>query len=281
MNANETPALGPMGQPASGGKAVVASGWLGADSAYDHPDRRRMGRAMVTSMLVHGGFFAILIFALAVGPAQVLQQLDPLEYKVIFLPEPGRGGGGGGSPAPAPKKQIEIPKHEAPAAVPIPTVAPVDPPPSLVAPILTNTSALLQASGNSSISMAAWGGGGSGGGLGSGTGNGVGPGTGGGFGGGAYAPGNGVTWPTVTLEVKPKYTPDAMRAKLQGSVELEIVVLENGTVGEVRVTKSLDRPSGLDDAAIEAAKKWKFLPGMKDGKPVATRVGLVLEFRLH
>ena len=72
-----------------------------------------------------------------------------------------------------------------------------------------------------------------------------------------------------------------MRAKLQGSVELEIVVLENGTVGDVRITKSLDRPSGLDDAAIEAAKKWKFLPGMKDGKPVATRVGLVLEFRLH
>ena len=196
---------------------------------------------MVTSMLVHGAFFAALIYAAAVVPQQVLQRTDPLEFKAVFLPEPGRGGGGGGSPAPAPKRQIEIPKHQTPTSIPIPTIAPVDPPPTLVAPIQTNTNALLQASGNSSISLAAWGGGGSGGGIGSGTGNGVGPGTGGGFGGGAYAPGNGVSWPEVRLEVKPKYTPDAMRAKLQGQVELEIVVLENGTVGDVRVTKSLDR----------------------------------------
>ncbi len=280
MTANETNVSASLG-PNPDGRAIVAAGWLGAQSIFDHPDERKMGRAMMTSMLLHGAFFAALIFAVAVVPQQVLEKIDPLEFKAVFLPEPGRGGGGGGSPAPAPKRQVEIPKHQAPTAVPIPTIAPVDPPPTLLAPIQTNTSALLQASGNSSISLAAWGGGGSGGGLGSGTGNGVGPGTGGGFGGGAYAPGNGVSWPDVLREVKPKYTPDAMRAKLQGAVELEIVVLENGTVGDVRVTKSLDRASGLDDAAIEAAKKWLFKPGMKDGKPVSTRVGLVLEFRLH
>jgi protein TonB len=72
-----------------------------------------------------------------------------------------------------------------------------------------------------------------------------------------------------------------MRAKLQGQVELEIVVLESGLVGDVRITESIDRASGLDDAAVAAAKQWRFKPGMKDGKPVATRVGLILEFRLH
>jgi protein TonB len=72
-----------------------------------------------------------------------------------------------------------------------------------------------------------------------------------------------------------------MRAKIQGQVELEIVVLENGTVGEVRVTKSLDRTYGLDQAAMDAARKWVFLPGKREGVAVATRVGLVLEFRLH
>jgi protein TonB len=281
MNAEKTNAPETPGRPASGTAGIVSSGWLAADSSYDHQQKRKIGRAMATSIALHGGFFAALILAFTVVPHEVLKTVDPMEYKVVFLPEPGRGGGGGGSPAPAPKKQLEIPKHSAPSVAPVPVPQPVDPPPTLVAPIQTSNAQLFQASGNSSISMAAWGGGGSGGGIGSGTGNGVGPGTGGGFGGGAYAPGNGVSWPTVLREVKPKYTPDAMRAKLQGAVELEIVVKEDGTVGEVRVTKSLDKASGLDDAAIEAAKKWLFEPGKKDGKPVSTRVGLVLEFRLH
>jgi protein TonB len=261
----------------------VSSGWLGADSIYDHPDKRPMGRAMATSLALHGGLAAVLLVVLAVAPEQILPRPEPLVFtNVVFTPEVGRGGGGGGSPAPAPPKPMEIPKTAPPVTIPVPAVVPPpDPPPSLVAPITTNSSSFLQASGTNPISLADWGGGGRGGGIGSGTGNGVGPGTGGGFGGGAYAPGNGVTSPAPIREVKPNYTPDAMRLKLTGEVHLEIVVLEDGTVGAVRVTKSLDRPSGLDDAAIAAAKKWLFTPGMKDGKAVATRVGLILEFRLH
>lgn len=280
MSAEKTSVPATSGTPASGG-GIVSSGWLAADSAFDHHQKRKIGRAMATSIALHGGFFAALILAFTVVPQQVLKTVDPMEYKVIFLPEPGKGGGGGGSPAPAPKKQLEIPKHSAPTVAPVPVPQPVDPPPVLVAPIQTSNAQLMQASGSSSVSLAAWGGGGSGGGLGPGTGNGVGPGTGGGFGGGAYAPGNGVSWPTELRRVQPKYTPDAMRAKLQGSVELEIVVKEDGTVGEVRVIKSLDKASGLDEAAMEAAKKWLFSPGMKDGKPVATKVSLIMEFRLH
>ena len=281
MTAEKTTVPNAAGAQASSGPGVVSSGWLAADSNFGHGQKTKIGRAMVTSMALHGGLFAALIFILTVVPQEVVAKLDPMEYKVVFLPEPGKGGGGGGSPAPAPKKQMEIPKHAAPSVAPVPVPQPVDPPPTLVAPIVTNNATMIQSAGTSSISLAAWGGGGSGGGLGSGKGNGVGDGTGGGFGGGAYAPGNGVSWPSVLKEVKPKYTPDAMRAKLQGAVELEIVVKEDGTVGEVRVTKSLDRASGLDEAAMAAAKQWLFSPGMKDGKPVPTKVGLVLEFRLH
>ena len=57
-------------------------------------------------------------------------------------------------------------------------------------------------------------------GAGSGQGSGMGPGFGGGFGGGAYRPGSGITLPSVLREVKPAYTADAMRAKVQGSVWL-------------------------------------------------------------
>lgn len=263
--------------------AVVSSGWLGPETVLGHGDDRKIGRAMVTSMAIHGGLFALLITAFTVVPSQVLTQNDPLEYKVVFLPEVGPGGGGGGSPAPAPPRPVEIPKHKAPVTVPVEVPTPTAPPPipTLVAPIETTAASVIQSSGNSSVSLAQYGGGGRGGGVGSGTGNGVGPGTGGGFGGGAYQPGNGVTWPTVLREERPKYTSDAMRAKIQGQVELEIVVLENGTVGDVRVTKSLDRNYGLDEAAKEAARKWLFKPGVREGLPVATRVGLVLEFRLH
>jgi len=262
---------------------VNAAGWLGSQSIFDRKDERKLGRAFGASMTLHIGLFVLLAVFLYVAPSQVLQQ-TPLEYKVVFQQEPGPGGGGGGSPAPAPKKQLEIPKHKAPEVAPVPIPKPADPPPTptLVAPIETNAANLLQSTGQSSVSLAAYGGGGRGGGVGSGTGNGVGPGTGGGFGGGAYRPGSGINFPTLLRQEQPKYTSDAMRAKIQGVVELEAVVLENGTVGEVRVMKSLDKMFGLDQEAIAAAKRWLFRPGTDPtGKPVATIVTLILEFRLH
>jgi protein TonB len=91
----------------------------------------------------------------------------------------------------------------------------------------------------------------------------------------------GVTWPTAIWQVKPKYTPDAMRAKLQGSVELEVVVMPDGTVGKVRILQSLDRETGLDEAAIAAARQWVFTPGKFNHEAVPVRVKMSLDFRLH
>jgi protein TonB len=90
---------------------------------------------------------------------------------------------------------------------------------------------------------------------------------------------NGVSWPRVLREIKPNYPPEAMRAKLEGAVDMEIIVLPDGTVRDVRVTKGLEL--GLTEAAVAAAHYWLFVPGQKDGKPVPTKVGLVLEFRLR
>lgn len=282
MSESQEPPVTSTEAPSTRG-AISATGWLGADGLYDHRDDRKIGRAMTTSLAIHGALFAAIVALLSVVPAQVFDRTDPLEFKMAFVPDPGPGGGGGGSPAPAPPKKVEIPKTAAPVTVPVATPIPVEPPPvpTLVAPIQTTTSTVLQASGTNIISNAPYGGGGRGGGIGTGTGNGVGPGTGGGFGGGAYMPGNGVTWPVDVYQEKPKYTSDAMRNKIQGYVELEVVVLESGSVGEVRIVKSLDRTYGLDQAAIEAAKRWRFKPGLRQGVPVATRVTLQLEFRLH
>jgi TonB family protein len=82
--------------------------------------------------------------------------------------------------------------------------------------------------------------------------------------------GSGIVDPKLISNVQPKYTPEAMKAKIQGSVELEAIVLTDGTVGDVRVLKSLDKDLGLDQAAIAAAKQWKFRPGTdRSGNPLA------------
>ena len=95
-----------------------------------------------------------------------------------------------------------------------------------------------------------------------------------------YKPGDGVSLPSVVTEVKPKYTPEAMQQKIQGSVWMLVVVLASGEVGDVRISKSLDARYGLDQEAIKAAKQWKFKPGMREGKPVAVEVTLEMTFTL-
>ncbi len=86
--------------------------------------------------------------------------------------------------------------------------------------------------------------------------------------------------PRVVHAVKPVYTKEAMKAKLQGVVIVEVVVMPDGTVGDVRVVKSLDREFGLDEAAIAAAKQWRFEPGTRQGKPVPVIVALEMTFNL-
>jgi bla regulator protein BlaR1 len=95
-----------------------------------------------------------------------------------------------------------------------------------------------------------------------------------------YRPGNGVTLPKLIREVKPSYTRSAMQARIQGVVRLECVVLEDGTVGDVEVTQSLDKEHGLDDQAVLALKQWLFSPGTKDEKPVRVLIEVEMSFTL-
>jgi TonB family protein len=87
--------------------------------------------------------------------------------------------------------------------------------------------------------------------------------------------------PTLLKKVDPQYTADAMRAKVQGLVVLECVVLADGTVGRVEVIRSLDSTFGLDQEAIKAAKQWRFRPGTRFGEPVAVLVTIELTFTLR
>lgn len=95
-----------------------------------------------------------------------------------------------------------------------------------------------------------------------------------------YEPGDGVSLPVVVSETKPQYTAAAMEQRIQGSVWMDVVVDETGDVSDVKVSKSLDAEYGLDNEAVAAAYKWKFKPGMKDGKPVRVRVVVEMTFTL-
>ena len=63
-------------------------------------------------------------------------------------------------------------------------------------------------------------------------------------------------------------------------VLLSVVVLADGTVGDVTVTRSLDTQYGLDAEAVKAAKQWLFNPGQKDGVAVAVKVTIEMTFTL-
>ena len=93
-------------------------------------------------------------------------------------------------------------------------------------------------------------------------------------------PGKDVLMPQVIRDVKPNYTASALKARIEGNVVMEAVVREDGSVGDVKVTKSLDTEHGLDEEAVKAMKKWEFKPGTKDGKPVRVAVQVEMTFTL-
>lgn len=94
-------------------------------------------------------------------------------------------------------------------------------------------------------------------------------------------PASGVIVPRPVNREQPRYTPEAMRARIQGTVVLSAVVLPDGTVSDVVVLRSLDPRLGLDDAAVATARKWRFEPGTRAGTPVAVRIMVEFEFNLR
>ena len=88
-----------------------------------------------------------------------------------------------------------------------------------------------------------------------------------------------ITPPSLRREVKPNYSRNAMAAKVQGVVNLEGVVLEDGSVGAIRLT-SLLHPE-LEHTALEAVRQWRFAPAILKGVPIATIVEIEMSFTLE
>jgi protein TonB len=246
------------------------------------------------SIAAHAIAAAALLYAATHVP-QVIQTAATASErfnKIVFLnrPGPGGGGGGGGTNAPDPPRQREITPAKPIELSPLVNPADTPPVPELKIPVITVQAQQMLPGADAPIDTTApgrgadpGGGAGRGPGSGPGEGSGLGPGRLAGFGGDVFGPGDGATQPVLIREVKPHYTAQAMSAKLQGRVEMDAVVLADGSVdaASIRITRSLDSTFGLDQQAIIAVKQWRFRPGTFKGQPVAVRVGVELTFTLR
>ena len=268
------------------------------------------------STVVHG---AVALTAILLGTVQLTTASDdaaPLERphlaRLIFVSTPGPGGGGGGGglrqPLPPPKAERRgqeaisspVPPRVEPTVIePVRRPQPPKPPerealPRILAPLVAARADTRDVRGlltrrtaprrpevppSQGPGLDGGVGRGAGRGLGSGRGAGVGPGTGGGTGGGPYRPGSGVTPPRLLEEIKPAYTEDARRRGIEGDVVLEVVVLADGSIGNVRVVRSLG--FGLDERAVRAMRRWRFRPAELHGAAVDVVVEVAMEFRLR
>jgi TonB family protein len=90
---------------------------------------------------------------------------------------------------------------------------------------------------------------------------------------------NGVSYPDCIYCPRAGYDDEAVRHKVQGSVELEATIDEAGQAKDIRVKVGL--PYGLTQQAVDAVKTWRFRPAQApDGKPVEVRQTIEITFRM-
>lgn len=226
-------------------------------------------KAGVCSLALHATAIALLLLASSVKPVKILvARVTPLFAPVDLKPfkqvKKTEGGGGGGG---APRRALRLF---------MPPMVNLEQTSLIVAPTIdADVPDFGPPSAGSFTGLAT---------RGTGIGNREGPGIGdgprgpGGPGNAGLKPGNGVSAPMLLFSPEPEYSEEARKAKFQGTVRLALVVDERGNPAQIRILTPLGL--GLDEKAIEAVRKWKFKPGMKDGKPVAVQASVEVNFRL-
>jgi protein TonB len=262
--------------------------------------------AFGVSLAVHLASAAAIILLMRHGARSPISAAaeDRAIPRLVWLKDPGPGGGGGGGgnhmkdpPRPALRQgrdALTVPAVRPPARD-FSKPATIEPPaiPPLVMPVASLASALdalpqagaLGVPPSATVSQGPGDGGGVGPGKGPGEGPGTGPGLGvgynGGVGGGPRQPGNGVTMPIEIRKGIPRYTTEAMRARVQGSILVECVVQPEGACTNISVKRSFTPAFGLDAQAVKAAADWRFRPGTFRGQPVPVIVTMEIAFTLR
>lgn len=262
--------------------------------------RRRLTGAWLAAAAWHGLLLTLLTLLTRGHPtgSSAAAAIGPDHQPLILLIGPGGGGGGGGNMHAERPRRLERAGSDR-ASVPAPP-APPSPPPSsrepdpvdqMILPALSVGDALASLPGvlgappAETLSRGPGSGRGAGDGVGPGSGVGDGPGldagSGGGTGGGPLQAGGNILAPIAVHVEPPRYSTDAMRARIQGVVVIECVVRVNGICSDIHVRNSLDRQFGLDEEAKRAAALWRFRPGTRFGEPVPVAVRLEIAFTIR
>lgn len=85
-----------------------------------------------------------------------------------------------------------------------------------------------------------------------------------------------VTPAVKVFEARPEYPAAAVARGAQGIVLVEATITTQGTIGDIKVLRSVD--AALDDAAVAAIRQWEFIPTLLNGVPVASLVQVTVEF---
>ncbi|MFL6198275.1 MAG: energy transducer TonB [Thermoanaerobaculia bacterium] len=91
--------------------------------------------------------------------------------------------------------------------------------------------------------------------------------------------GGAVKKPEILVKTQPRYTELARRANVEGVVILKAVIDERGYVTDLEVLKDL--PMGLDKAAIDAVRTWRFKPATLHDRPVKVYFNLTVNFQIQ
>jgi TonB family protein len=260
--------------------------------------------AFGTATLANGGMLAILLLAGLSStrnhdPKSLSGSKLHLDDFTLFAPRmgsPAHGGDGGGANELTPPMTGRLPRREVmpilPPQVPIiqnPKLA-VDP--AIAIPLemkLPDNPTLPNLGVHSSPNVISASNGpgsktgigtGSNGGVGPGNGTGKGPGSDHGFGDSIYPAGvGGVSNPIPVIAPDAEFSDEARRNKYQGICIIGVVVDAHGYPRNLRVIRSLGM--GLDEKALDSVQKYRFKPAIKDGRPVAARVNIEVNFRLY
>jgi len=213
------------------------------------------------------------------APPVVATHVDVTEFKAPRKDV--AAGGGGGSPDKMEAIKGKIPPRMQPLEITPKIEAPI-PSIDVQKDIVIPDNPTLPNFGQSNSANVKLGslGNGSGMGVGNGNGNGYGDGSGGNIGGGLYRVGGGVSAPVPLNSVEAEFSDEARRAKYQGICLISLIVDTQGNPQNPRVIQALGM--GLDEKALEAVRKYKFKPAMKDGKtPVPVMITVLVNFHLY
>jgi protein TonB len=87
----------------------------------------------------------------------------------------------------------------------------------------------------------------------------------------------GVSQGLLVKKVQPKYPPNALRARVEGSVQLLATISKNGDISAVKI---LSGDSQLSHAAADAVKQWKYKPYLLNGSPVEIQTQITVNFKV-